>query len=596
MAPTYFEPRFASLVDIFQQSVERFGDRPLFGTKNGGTWRWMSYREFGRHTDEIRGGLRHVGVRPLDRVAIIANNRPEWAALAYAAYGLGATYVPMYESQHPDEWRYILKDAGVKALVVANDDLRQRVEAFADALPNLGHIITLGRSVSEKTYDQLRELGRLHPWDCEEVQPDDVAEFIYTSGTTGRPKGVQLTHRNLAGNVSALNEVFPIDPEDRSLSFLPWAHSFGQTVELMAMFSMGASMGIAESFPKIVENMAEVRPTLLFGVPRIFHRIYDGVLKRVGEGGRVRRALFDRALASATERRRFAEQHRRSGFVDFKHAVFDRLVFERLRARFGGRLKYAFSGGAAMSKEVAEFIDNLGILVYEGYGLTETSPVATCNWPGARKIGSVGKALPGIRIEIDKRAADDPKHGEVVIHGHNVMKGYHNLPDENGKVFTEDGGFRSGDLGYIDSEGFLFITGRLKEQYKMENGKYVVPAPLEEALRLSPYIANAVVFGANRPFNVALIVPEMEALKAWAAEHGVASRDDRLLSNGRVRALIQAELEARSSRFKGFERIKAFALVEEEFSVENGMLTPKLSVKRQKVMAKWGTRLDALYR
>lgn len=592
-----FDPKFQTLVEIYEHAVREFADRPLFGTKERGSWAWMTYREVGVHTDEIRGGLAALGVKAGDTIGVIANNRYEWAVCAYATYGLGAKYAPMYESQLAKDWQYILSDCGAKVVFVANDEIRTAIEGFAKDLPALEHVVVFGESEGAKlTYDGLREKGRASPAPIAHPKADDIAGFIYTSGTTGNPKGVLLSHSNLASNVSAMHEVFPMSPQDRSLSFLPWAHSFGQTVELHALFSMGASMGIAESVNKIVDNLGEVRPTLLFSVPRIFNKIHDGVLKKVEADGGLKKKLFFAALHTAEEKKRRQEQRRPSGFVDFKHKLLDKLVFSKVRARFGGNLKYAFSGGAAISKEVAEFIDSLGILVYEGYGLTETSPIATANWPGARKIGSVGKPLPGVRVEIDRNVTGDPKHGEIIVHGHNVMKGYHALPEENEKVFTEDGGFRTGDMGYLDEDGFLYITGRIKEQYKLENGKYVVPAPLEELLKLSPFITSAFVHGANKPYNVALVVPDMEALRGWAREQGIEASDAELVKNERALALVREQIDKYSGEFKQFEKIKTFSLLTEDFTIENGMLTPKMSVKRQKVLERWGGALESLYR
>ena len=267
----------------------------------------------------------------------------------------------------------------------------------------------------------------------------------------------------------------------------------------------------------------------------------------------------------------------------------DKVVFSKVRARFGGRMRYAFSGGAAISTDVAEFIDGLGITVYEGYGLTETSPIATANWPENRRIGSVGRALPGVRIEISPES-------EIIVHGPNVMKGYHNRPEENAAVFTADGGFRTGDMGKLE-DGFLMITGRIKEQYKLENGKYVVPTPLEEQIKLSPYVANVLVYGDNRPFNIALVVPAFDAVKTWAAENGVDTKDpEKLIANAKVRELFKKEIATYTEKFKGFEDVKDFALVAEDFTTENGMLTPSLKLKRKKVMEVHGAAIDAIYK
>ncbi|MCB9596673.1 MAG: long-chain fatty acid--CoA ligase [Sandaracinaceae bacterium] len=591
-----FKPKYSNLIEIFEHSVKAHADRPLFGVKQRGAWKWMSYREFGKQTDELRGGLAQLGVGEDDVVAIIANNRPEWAIAAYATYGISARYAPMYESQLPKEWKYILADSGAKVVFVATEEIRVEVAKIAEELETLHHVVLLGESPDAKlTFDDVRAKGREHPAPLQHPSGDHIAGFIYTSGTTGNPKGVLLSHSNLASNVSAMHEVFPMSTEDRSLSFLPWAHSFGQTVELHGLFSMGASLGIAESVPKIIENLAEVQPTLLFSVPRIFNKIHDGVLKKIEEEGGLKKKLFFATLETARQKKALAEQHKRSGFVDLKHKVLDGLVASKIRARFGGRLKYAFSGGAAIAKEVAEFIDALGITVYEGYGLTETSPIATANWPGARKIGSVGKPIPGVRIEIDREITEDPKHGEIVVFGHCVMQGYHGLPEANAEVFVDGGGFRTGDMGFIDEDGFLYITGRIKEQYKLENGKYVVPGPLEEQLQISAYVNQAFVDGTNKPFNVALIVPDEPALKKWAEANGLPTDLATLVDHERVQALMREQLDKYSGDFKQFEKIKRFAVIPEEFTVENGMLTPKMSVKRRKVMEKWGDKLQGLY-
>ena len=272
------------------------------------------------------------------------------------------------------------------------------------------------------------------------------------------------------------------------------------------------------------------------------------------------------------------------------------MVFEKIRDKFGGRLKYAFSGGSALSKDVAEFIDGLGITVYEGYGLTETSPIATANRPGAHRIGSVGQPIPGVKVVLDKTKADDGKQGEIIVYGPNIMVGYHNRDTENKEVFTEDGGFRTGDLGVLDDDGFLYITGRIKEQYKLENGKYVAPAPLEEQLKLSPFVINAMVYGDNRLFNVALIVADMDPVKKWASDQGItAASDDKLLENARVKEMMQAEVDKASKSFKGFERIKKIALISEDFTTQNGMLTPSLKVKRRVVWGKYAPQIEALY-
>jgi long-chain acyl-CoA synthetase len=600
-----FEPKFATLADLFQSSIDQFGPRELFGTKKNGRWTWTTYQQFGDMVARMRGGLAALGVGRGDNVACVANNRVEWAVAAYACYGLGAAFVPMYEAQHPKEWEFIVKDCEAKLLVAANETVLGKAKGMLGTCPSLQKIVVLdgqtngdGRITS---YQAVLDSGKKA--DAIKPKPSDEATLIYTSGTTGNPKGVILTHANIASNVSAAFEVFPMDRVDRSLSFLPWAHSFGQTCELHCLFGCGASMAICEGVDKILDNLAEVHPTLLFSVPRIFNKIYTAVQGQIATKPRPIQDMVKLALKVTAKER--AGERLKLHDLALLEAV-DKLVFSKVRARFGGKLKYAFSGGAALSREVAEFIDSLGVVVYEGYGLTETSPIATANTPGARKIGSVGRPIPGVTVEVDaatgeRKPADGTKparlEGELIVHGHNVMKGYLKRPEENAAVFTKDGGFRTGDMGYVDAHGFVFITGRIKEQYKLENGKYVVPTPLEEQLKLSPYVLNAMVYGDNRPYNVALVVVNVDAVKKWATEQQTTlpGDADAVLKDDRVKSLLRREIEKYGSAFKGFESIQDFALIKDDFTTDNGMLTPSLKLKRRKVVEVYGSIIDGLY-
>jgi long-chain acyl-CoA synthetase len=588
--------KYANLVELVESSVESYAGRELFGTKVGTVWRWMTYGEFGKQVDAFRSGLAARGVKKGDKVACISNNRVEWAVAAYATAGLGAVWVPMYEAQAEKEWQFILADCEAKVLLASTQAIFQRVRDWPQKLEHLEHVFAFeGPHDSRDTFESVVAQGRLSPTPSIRPAGDDICGFIYTSGTTGEPKGVMLSHDNIASNVSAMHEIMDMEQEDRSLSFLPWAHSFGQTVELHGLLSMGGGMALAESVDKIIDNLAETRPTLLFSVPRIFNRLYDRVRKQIREKPKPVQMLVDAALAAHRKRR---DGGRLSLAEVAAYEAADRLVFEKVRGRFGGRLKYAFSGGAAISRDVAEFIDGIGVMVYEGYGLTETSPIATANAPGRRKIGSVGKAIPGVRVVIDKSVTGDPDDGEILVYGPNVMKGYWKRPEENAQVFTADGGFRTGDMGRVDRHGYVFITGRIKEQYKLENGKYVVPSPLEEKLKLSQYIANVMVHGANRPFNVALIVPDMNELREWARrpENGIAqTSDDALLADPKVKNLIRQEIEAYSSDFKQFEKVLKFELIKSDFTTENNMLTPSLKLKRRVVLAAYGEKIEKLY-
>lgn len=582
---------FSSLVDLYEKSCARFADQPLFGLKKGEDWHWVSFGQFKKMVDDFRAGLAKLGVSPGDKVAVIADNRLEWAVGCYATYGLGASYVPMYQAQKADEWQFILGDCEAKVCLCANRQIFDQISAMKEALPALEHVIDLdGPESDPSSYAAVLKSGAAEPVPPRHPDSEEIAGFIYTSGTTGKPKGVKLSHGNITSNINALHEIFVFAPEDRSLSFLPWAHSFGQTVELHGMLSMGASMAINDEIPNLVGNLAVVKPTILFAVPRIFNRIYDGVNKQISERPGIIRGLFADAIRIATRR----NQGESIGLVDkLKLALADKLIFTKIRQRFGGRLKYAVSGSAALSKDVAQFIDALGIEVYEGYGLTETSPIATANYPGNRKIGSVGKAIPGVRIEIDRSVTDDEVDGEIVIYGPNIMKGYHNRDDENVAVLMEDGGFRSGDMGRLDDEGYLYITGRIKEQYKLENGKYVVPSPLEEQLKLSPFIANVMIHGTNKPYNVALVVPDPDALQAWAAANGKGM--DGIADDPDLKKHVEDQIAQYGASFKGYERPRKFVITLEDFTTENGLLTPTMKLKRRNVLQKYGEVLEALY-
>jgi long-chain acyl-CoA synthetase len=583
--------KFENLVELCERSCREFAGQDLFGVKQGTAWTWITYAQFGDLVNAFRGGLASLGVGRGDVVAIIADNRVEWAVACYATYGLGASYVPMYQAQLAKEWQFILEDCGAKVAIGATDAIVETLRRMQPDLPALQHVVGLELpATDDHSYAALLEIGRQRPVPAVFPSSDDVAGLIYTSGTTGMPKGVILSHGNITSNVNAIHEVFEFTADDRSLAFLPWAHSFGQTCELHCLLSMGCSMAINDDVKNLVPNLAEVKPTVLYAVPRVFNRLYDGVNAQIAAKPGIIQWLFKHGIEVATRKARGESVGPLDGAL---LALADRLIFSTVRQRFGGRLKYAISGSAALSPEVAAFIDALGITVYEGYGLTETSPIATANYPGHRKMGSVGRPIPGVSIQIDRSVTDDPVNGEIIIRGPNVMRGYHHRPEENAAVLMEDHSFRSGDMGHLDSEGYLFITGRIKEQYKLENGKYVVPSPIEEKLKLSPFIANVMIYGDNKPHNVALVVLDADALRGWASKQGVAVAD--IARSEHVRQLIRTEIETLSKEIKGYERVQNFIIALEDFTTDNGMLTPTLKLKRRVVLERYGSDLDALY-
>ena len=579
-----------TLAAMARHSCETFADRPLFGTRGPDGWAWTTYGEVGSMIDRFRSALADLGIGAGDRIGIISRNRVEWAVAAYAAYGVRAALVPMYEQQRPDEWAFILRDAGARAVIAGDQRIRGEIEAMRPSLPALEMVMSLdGAPGDPLSFASLLARGGEVLAPLARQDPSDVAAFIYTSGTTGLPKGVILTHRNIMSNVAAVHQVFPIEATDVSLSFLPWAHAYGQTIELHILVSMGASTAFNREVPRLLADMAEVKPTLLITVPRVFNRLHDRVMQDILERPPLVQKLFRDGIAAAV-RRSHSEPIGLLGRLEL--AIDERLIFKKIRDRFGGRLRLVISGAAALSREVAEFIDALGLEVYEGYGLSETSPLVSCNTPTARRIGSVGRPIPGVEVAIDTSVPGvAPGEGEIVVHGPNVMAGYHNRPEENAAAFTADGGLRTGDLGRFDEDGFLYITGRIKEQYKLATGKYVMPAPLEEELRLSPYIANVMLYGDNRPFNVALVVPSRENIEAWARREQIAPEE----LNAATRTLIADELRRAASGFRPYEVPRRFALLDEDFTAERDLLTPTLKIKRRNVVALYRSLLESLY-
>jgi long-chain acyl-CoA synthetase len=572
--------RFLDLVDLCERSCRTFAERPLYGEKRSGRFVWTTYGEFHRLVAQARAGLARLGVQPGDRVAMIANNRVEWPVAAHAVYGLGATFVPMYEAQHPQEWAFILDDCGAEVVIAATS-------AIAKQLPRVRHVIALDDPNGWPAL--LRSGEELAP---RAIEPTSIAGFVYTSGTTGRPKGVMQSHRNITENINSVLSIFSFEPEDRALSFLPWAHSYGQTCEVHGLMSMGCSVAINDRLEDLLANLAEVKPTVLLAVPRIFNRLYQSVTEQIEGKPPLVQKLVHAGIRSAI--RRGHGEH--LSLVERAEVAFDeKVVFHKIRERFGGRLRYTLSASATLGRDVAEFIDAIGLTVYEGYGLTEASPIVAANFPGHRRLGSVGRVIPGVRVEIDTSVSTNGSgDGEIVVHGPNVMVGYHRRPEENAAAFTADGGLRTGDLGHLDDDGFLYVTGRIKELYKLSNGKYVAPAPLEEELKMSPYVANAMIYGDGKPYNVALVALDVAAVRKWAAEEKLEIEGD-LAKDDRVRALVARELAAHSAGFKEFEKPRDFVLTSEELSTANGCLTPTLKLKRAAVTKRHRAALEALY-
>jgi long-chain acyl-CoA synthetase len=586
-----------NLVEMFENSAAKYGSNKLFGTKNAaGEYEWVTYNQVAKRADDLRAGLAGEGIKPGGAIGLIANNRVEWAVAAFATYGLGCRFVPMYEAELTSTWQYIINDSGIVALFVSKPDILEKVNGFRDSVPGLEKIFLIDGEGAD-TMAALEEKGRKNPVpSIRPASPDEIAVLIYTSGTTGEPKGVLLSHGNLTTNVVDAGKCFSdYNDKDRSLAILPWAHSYGLTADLNNFIHIGGSIALVGSVETIVEDLSKAQPTALVAVPRIFNKVYDGLWAKMDEEGGLPRKLFVMGVEAAKQKRELAEQGRKSLSVDIKYKIADAIVFKKIRGLFGGRLKGAVTGSAMMNPDIAQFFSDLGIPTYDCYGLTETSPAVTMNRPGMNKIGTVGAALPNCRIVIDSSVVDSKDDdGEIIVYGPMVMKGYHNKPEATAEVMTPDGGFRTGDCGRLDEEGYLKITGRIKEQYKLLNGKYVFPAALEEDIRLIPLVANAMIYGEGRDFNVCLIVPDFEVV---AKQTGKSGDPAALLADQAVTKMIEDRIvETLKGSYGGYEIPKKFVFLTEDFTLENGMLTQTLKLKRRAVVNKFSGEIETAYK
>jgi len=590
-------PPHTSLVEMFENSVARFGGRPLFGTRaDGGPYRFSTYAEVGARVDRARAGLAGLGIGAGDAVGLIANNREEWAVVAFAAYGRRARVVPMYLAEREEVWRYILHDAGVKVLFVAGEELAARLAAWVEAFPALRRVLCLD-GTGPDSLAALERTGASAPVVSERPAPDDIAQLIYTSGTTAEPKGVLLSHENLCTNAWAGYLRFPeLNEEGLSLSILPWAHSYGQTGELNCFLQFGGALAMMRSVKTIPEDLAAARPTYLLAVPRILNRIHDGVRAQLDERGGLVRALFLDGLEAARRRRSAREAGRTDPWASLRYHLADAVVFRAVRKKLGGRLLGVLSGSATLNPEVCWFFHDIGVPVFDCYGLTETSPAVTMNSTLGFRPGSVGRPIDGVRVVIEPVEGGEGEDGEIVVFGPNVMRGYHRKPEATAAVMTADGGFRTGDRGRLDADGYLYVTGRIKEQFKLENGKYVFPAALEEDIRRTPGVANAVVFGAGRPYNVCLLVPDLFALERWARERRIDGSGAALLERAPVLTALAAEIEQRlREKYGSYEIPRRWAWLPEDLSVEGGTLTQTMKLKRRVLQERYAAQVEALY-
>jgi len=589
-----------TLTELFFDAVEKYGGHPAaFRYKADGTWHAVTHPEARERVEALAMGLRELALGAGDKVAILSETRLDWTLADYGCLCIRATDVPIYPTLPANQVEYILRDSGAAAVFCSTAAQVEKIQSVRAGLPALRNVIVFdptaagggvlaladvekkGKAAAAK-YPRLKE-------DALAVRPDDLATLIYTSGTTGQPKGVMLSHGNICSNVNACVAVLRASEDDSCLAWLPLSHILERMVEYY-FFDVGVTINFAESVDTVAQNLLDVHPTIVAGVPRLYEKVYARVLENALSGSALKRRIFLWA-------KRVGEAwtaHRLAGVpvpltLRLRRALADRLVFAKLRARTGGRVKFFVSGSAPLAAEVARFFFSAGLPVLEGYGLTETSPVLTLTPLDRPRLGAVGKPIPGVQIKI---ASD----GEILAKGPNIMRGYYNKPDETREAIDADGWFHTGDIGELDADGYLKITDRKKDLLKTAGGKYIAPQPIENTVRLNKFVASAVVLGDMRKFPIILIVPNFENLERWAKERGLAyaSHAD-LIRLADVKAKMEREVMGGLRDLAKFEMPKKVVLLERDFTIESGELTPSLKVKRRQVEKNYKEMIDRVY-
>jgi len=591
-----------TLTELFFDAVQTYGGHAAaFRYKADGAWRDVTHQAAAARVQALSLGLRELGLGAGEKVAILAETRLEWALTDYACLCARATDVPIYPTLPATQVEYILRDAGAAAVVCSTAAQVEKIHSVRGGLPSLRHVIVFDATGSAGgggvlTLAELEARGRAaaakYPRFKEEalaVRPDDLATLIYTSGTTGEPKGVMLTHDNICSNVRACVDTIRVSGDDSCLALLPLSHILERMVDYYFLH-VGVTINYAESVDAFAQNLQEVRPTVVAAVPRVYEKVYARVLENAMTGGAAKRRIFQWA-------KRVGERwaaHRLAGVgvplgLKLTHAIADRLVFSKLRARTGGRIKLFVSGGAPLSAEIGRFFYSAGLPVIEGYGLTETSPVLTLSPLQRPKFGSVGKPIPGVQIRI---AAD----GEILAKGANIMQGYYNKPAETREAIDAEGWFHTGDIGELDADGYLKITDRKKDLLKTAGGKYIAPQPIENTVRLNKFVASAVVLGDQRKFPIILIVPNLVPLERWATERNLTyASPAELIRLADVQAKMEREVMGGLRDLAKFEMPKKVVLIERDFTIESGELTPSLKVKRRQVEKNYKDLIDRVY-
>ncbi|MCY3551194.1 MAG: long-chain fatty acid--CoA ligase [Candidatus Poribacteria bacterium] len=583
-----------TLISLLQHSIEHYGSKPALAHKpKGGTYQDISYAELGESVDAFSKGLNALGVQKDDRVAILSENRPEWAITDFGTLKARAVTVPMFSTLTAAQVGYILKDSGSKIICVSTEAQLKKVLSIRDEVPTLEQIICFD-PIEDETPEGVIQFEAVCELDGEitdhAASEDDIATIIYTSGTTGDPKGVMLTHANFIFNLQACKSLIDVSDADVLLSFLPLSHVFERLGGHYVPLFSGAKIAYAESTFTVAQNMGEVSPTVMLSVPRLYETMHDRILRAVQEGSPLKQKIFHWGVSVGSAVSSAIQQGKNpSAILQLQQNIANKLVFAKLKAATGGRLRFFVSGGAALPQAIAEFFHAAGILILEGYGLTETSPVISMNHPEGWKFGTVGMPVPGIEVQI----AED---GEILTRGPHVMKGYFNNESATAEVIDGEGWFHTGDIGIIDADGFVKITDRKKNIIVLSNGKNVAPQPIESELVQSPFIDQIMLVGNERKNLAALIVPNFDALKAWAAENGVATDDlPTMLKTREVQQQIQSDIRSRLTDFADFEQVRRFTLLEKEFSQEADEMTPTLKLKRNVIIERYGDAIEEMY-
>jgi long-chain acyl-CoA synthetase len=592
-----------TLASMFWHRVEQDADRPAQQSKEGGAWKTRSWRQVGEIVRELATGLLALGRKEGDAVAILAASRAEWVQADFAIFSVGGRTIPIYPTYPPDLIQYIVNDAGVKTLFVEDPAQLAKVLEVQGKMDGLEQIVVIQGyegelSAQMMTWDGLRRLGRDNLDRLKSdlaarvagVRPEDIATIVYTSGTTGPPKGVVQTHGNHVATLESAAKMAGIQDGDTHLLFLPLAHSFARLESFIGVHR-GLTTAFAENIDKLRDNLPEVKPHFICSVPRVFEKVYAGVIAKAEAGSPVKRRIFRWAVGVGREVSKLQQARRPvPPGLAFKHRLAHKLVFSKLHAALGGRLRFAVSGGAPLSKEIAEFFHAAGILILEGYGLTETCPSLTFNRLDNFKFGSVGQAQPGVEIKI---ASD----GEILGRGANIAKGYFKKPEATAEVFLPDGWFATGDIGRLDGDGFLYITDRKKDLIVTAGGMNIAPQNIENLLKGDPFISQAMVHGDKRPYPVALITLNPEELAKFAREQGILDTEPASLAkHPKVVERVSRIVEERNRELQSYARIKKFSILPADFTVESGLLTPTLKVKRKVITDKHRELLDSLYR